>query len=339
MKREATVVLAVVTAILLIGQIVAYYADTSHFSISSETEGGTVNYTVRSSADTEYTELHLNNVIDAPTSFFILNDDGYATLADSTSIEPTGYFLEDSFGRFGSISMGYRNVDEILAMMEEDISTGTHDTGIIVMSGALPSPWYDGTAGSKVIQWLNTGGFLYWAGEPFGKYISTPEGIETLTDYHTTVCTELFGAENVFNDSDSDSYGTERVNPELTGIAGMYYANLRFGIDVTKLSSQHIELGYTDGTYCSNSIVKYGAGSLCLFGGYVNYQIVEYMVHELFLGLTYSTEIVDTDSGSIKHGSHSGSFDESFGTSHFLIVHDVRWYRGWAYDPASKAFV
>ena len=339
MKREATVILAIAVIALLIGQIVSYYGSSSDFSISTSEDGGTIDYTVRSGPDVEYTELHLDNGVKAPTKFYVLRDDSYPISADRSSIGPTSYFLESAFDKCRSISMEYRNVQEILEMMDDDLITGTPDTGIIILGGALPQPWYDGTISSRIIQWMNIGGSVYWGGDLFGRYISTPDGIVTVEDYHTSVCNSLFGTEHLFNESDSDVFGDERINPELTELSGMYYANIRFGTDVNKITVPYTALGYTDGQYASATIMKYGSGSLCVFGSYVNFQITEYMVHVLLLGLTYSTSIVDSHTGSIKDGSHSGSFEESLGISHFVILRDVRWHRAWAYDGSEKTFV
>ncbi len=338
MKREATIVLVVALAVMLMGQILAYYVNSTGFSISSETEGGTIEYTVTSDSDVQYTELHLKDTSDTPSKFYVLRDPTYAIMADRTSIEPTCYFLEMAFDRYGSISMEYKTVAEILDMVESDISSGAPETGLIIFGGALPQPLYDGTSGSKIVQWLNAGGHLYWCGGQFGRYISTTDGVGEVENYHTTVCSQLFGAEYVFNDLDTDTFATQRINSEFTELSGMYYANIRWGADVSKLSDAHLDLGYSDGQHVSAVIMKYGSGALCTFGGYVNYQEVEYMAHVLFLGLTYSTEIAGVDSGSIRHNEHSGSFEESTGTSHFVILHDVRWYRGWAYDVTAGTF-
>ena len=197
MKREATVILAIAVIALLIGQIVSYYGSSSDFSISTSEDGGTIDYTVRSGPDVEYTELHLDNGVKAPTKFYVLRDDSYPISADRSSIGPTCYFLESAFDKCRSISMEYRNVQEILEMMEEDLITGTPDTGIIILGGALPQPWYDGTISSRIIQWMNIGGSVYWGGDLFGRYISTPDGIVTVEDYHTTVCNSLFGTEHL----------------------------------------------------------------------------------------------------------------------------------------------
>ncbi len=338
MRREAAVVLAVAVVVLLTGQVLSYYASPSEFSMSSETEDGTADYTVKSTFDAEYAEIHLRGTADAPSKFVFLRDDGYVMPYGGTSEGPTCYFLEDSFGRFGNISMSYGTADEILEMMTADLSDGTFDTGLVLLGGALPSVWYDGTPGSTVIQWLAAGGYICWAGDLFGRYISTPEGLTAVADYHTSVCSQLFGAENLFNDAESDVSATVRIDTELTGLAGMYYANVRNGIDVSKLSVPHTVLGYTDGQYCSNAAVRMGSGTLCLFGGSVGYQMTEYLVHELFLGISYDTEVVSSDTGSMKDGSHSGSFDVAPGVSDFVVLRDVRWYRGWAYDTSSGSF-
>ncbi len=338
MERETTVVLIVAVVVLLTGQVLSYYASPSEFSISSETGDGIADYTVKSTFDTEFAEIHLKSTADVPSKFVFLRDDGYAMPYGGTSEGPTRYFLEDSFDRFGSISMTYGTADEILEMMTSDLADGTFDTGLVLLGGALPSVWYDGTTGSTVIQWLNAGGYICWAGDLFGRYISTPEGLTAVTDYHTSVCSQLFGAENLFNDAESDTSGTERINSEFTELAGMYYANVRNGIDASKLSVPHTVLGYTDGQYCSNAVLRMGSGTLCLFGGSVGYQMTEYRVHELFLGISYDTEVVSSETGSMKNGSHSGSFDVTTGVSDFVVLRDVRWYRGWAYDASSGSF-
>ena len=338
MNRKTIAVLAIVTAVLLFGQIVAYYANSPQFSISSSAEGGTVDYSVKIKPDAQYTELHLDNGFSAPSKFYVLRDDSYPMMADSASVAPTCYLLERAFARYASLSMEYKNADEILEMMDADISGGSFDTGIMILGGALPSPWYDGTPGSKIIQWMNMGGCVYWGGNQFGRYVSYTDGVGEVPDYDS-VCTHLFGAAGIFNDNGSGTFGTERLNPELTELSGLYFANTGYGTDVSKLASPYMELGYTDGKYSSAVLMKYGAGMLCAFGDYVAYQDVEYMVHVLFLRMTYLTSIVDSDTGGMKNGKHSGSFDTDPSIMDFVFVHETRWYKGWAYDAVLCEFV
>lgn len=298
-----------------------------------------MDYTVKSKPDVQYTELHLDNGFIAPKQFYILRDDGYPIMADRASVAPTCYLLEKAFDRYGSISMEYKDASEIMETMDADLSGGPFDTGIIVLGGALPAPWYDGTAGSKIIQWMNMGGCVYWGGGQFGRFVSNPDGVNEVQDYETTVCNLLFGTENLFNNAGSGTFGTDRLNPELTELSGMYYANTGYGTDVSKLTTPFTQLGYTDGKYSSVVLMKYGAGMICLFGDYVAYQDVEYMVHTLFLKMTFQTTVSYSDSGSIKNGKHSGSFDIDPSISNFVILRDVRWYKGWAYDESQSAFV
>ncbi len=339
LNKRVAIVLGIAVFVLLLGQILSYYTPSANFSISTEKDGDTVTYTAKSGMDLQYTELHLDNgPYNAPSEFIILKDDRYPTEADSNFIKVTGYFLEREFGKCPSISFRYADADAIAAKMDSDIASGTFDCGIIVLTGTLPDVLYDGDTDSRTIRWIKAGGAMYWSGGCFGRTYSTADGIK-FVDSHSAVISDILGDGTAIREGSESTYGDQRINPELTELSGMYHAGTRYGVDPTKVSSDIMTLGYTDGQYASMAMMKVENGMLTVFGDYTGYQNIQYLVHVLLLRLTYSTEIVSDDTGYINHGRHSASFEDSPGITHAVILHDLKWAKAWIFDRGEGRFV
>ena len=338
MNKRTAIALGIVVLVLLLGQFLSYCMAPAKFSISTETDGDTVSYSVKSGMDLQFTELHLDNgTYQAPSRFVVLYDDRYPTEVDSDFITTTGYFLEREFGKCPSISYEYGDADAVAAMMDSDMSTGTFDKGLIVLTGTVPDLLYDGSLDSKMIKWMKAGGSLYWCGGCFGSTYSTVDGIEFVAD-RPAVVAYLLGDGTAIRDGDEDVFGNERINPHLTELSGMYHAGTRYGVDPDKVTPQMLTLGYTDGQYVSMSMISIDDGMLTLFGDYVGYQNIQYLAHMLLLRMTYSTEISYDVTGYVRHGGHSASFEDSPGILHAVILHDLKWARAWVYDRGSLEF-
>ena len=334
MPKLPMFILAGVCLILLIGQGISYYIPSGGSSISTTVDGYSVNYSVDPSAPFQCTEIHLRNA-DGPSKYYVLIDDSYRTAIDSNSVAPTLYFLKETFDRCPGLSLESKNATEIKAL----IDSGTHDFGMIVFTGAIPEVLYNGTMASPLIQWIDNGGYLIWSGDMFGRLVSTADGVNEVPDYHTLVSTALFGAEYVFNTSGETSYGQQRLNPDLTGAAGMYFANTTYGIDTAKLTVPNQSLGYTDGTFSSVSVMRIGTGTLCCFGDCTLYQDAEYLAHISLLGIEADSELVSESTRDMDRRGISGSFTDSADLRSLVIIHDFRWSKAWMYDRTQQRFV
>ncbi len=216
MRKLPVILLAVVCVMLLVGQCLAYYIPKGGSSISTDTDGDRISYSVDPEAPFQCMEIHLTHAGDI-SRYYVLVDDGYRTAIDSKDVRPTLYFLEKAFGRCPGISLEVKNAAEIKDLLD----SGAHDFGLLFFTGAIPEILYDGTMSSPLIQWLTTGGYVIWSGDMFGRLISEPGDTREVPGYHTTVSSALFGAENVFNPSSETTYGQQRINIDLTSAVGL----------------------------------------------------------------------------------------------------------------------
>ncbi len=334
MHKSPVYVLALVAVLLLAGQIVAYYAPSDGCSISTDVDGSKISYDIDPPMPTQCSVMHLTGTAEI-TTFYALVDDSYASGMDSSSIPATYYFMEREADRCPSMTLEARNASEIRELFD----SGSHDFGLIFFTGTIPDVLYDGTVSSPLIQWIQSGGYVIWSGDVFGRTVSTAEGLREIDDYGTNISVPLFGAEDVFNTSAETVYCDQRINPDLTGPTCMYFANITDAVKPSAISAPCMTLGYTDGEYSSIAVVGVGSGTLCLFGDYAMHQESRYLVHAAFLGLTAYSEVAYQNTADIPSKGTSGSFTDSADQRHVIILHDVNWSRAWTYDRAEEKFV
>ena len=334
MRKAPVVVLVAITVAVIIGQAVAYYVPDRQCSIHTNVVDDTIEYTIDSEAPFQCTELHLVNTLDIK-QFYVYYDPDYSVASGDMSIPSAYYFLEKTFDMYSGVSVDVKDANEIRTL----IDSGSHDFGLIFISGALPDTIHDGTLASPIMQWLNDGGYVIWSGDLFGRQIATRDGIIEVPDYQNAIALPLFGSDSAFNSSDEPEFGNERIHEGLTGPAGIYFADTTYGVDESKLTLPHIVAGYTDGTYSSIAIMKISNGNLCHFGDYASAQESGYLAHVAVLGLTYSSETSSFNEGSVRGYGYTQRFTDSVDEKHVVIVHDIRWAKVWIYDRAESRFV
>ena len=337
LNNKALAVGAVIVAAIFICQLQSYFiphVDT----ISTETDGRNVTYTVDATSDISFSEIHLSNGFDTPDRYYLLKDDSYPMMRDQGKFMSMLYLFEKEAARCPGITIKTVDAEGMLEIINNSLNTHTFRFGLIFMTGAIPDILYDGTSSGKLIRWTSEGGCTYWLGEPFGKYISTHDGIREVQDYHTSVSLSLFGQEHMFNDSDNNVFAKEKVSPELSDVAKVLCNETTYGMRGDHEPSKTLLLGYTDGTYASCAVTKYGHGMLTVFGSSAGSQYTYYLAHLLSLRITYSTELIGVETGAV-NGSITRTFENTPGTSHFVMLHDLRVSDIWTYDDAKGRFV
>ena len=337
MDRKLLAIGAVIIVLILAGQYVSY-AHQSVCSIDTEVDGSEISYTVKTNYDTCYTELHLKNGFDTPREYYILTDPSYASMMSEGDLKSTCYLLSREIGLCGSISIEFATADKIAQMMDSSLSTGVFDIGLIILSGAIPENIYDGTAGSKIIQWMNAGGCVCYSGSQFGIHISDTERVRSVDDWSAT-STALFGTDQLFCIDPEITFAEEKTNPELTEAACILFNEISCGTRMSAAPAESLFVGYADGTYASVAVMKYGNGQLTQFGGSTGYQNVYSLAHVISLGITYATELASKDCGKITDGSHSSEFTDSADLTHAIILSDLKVSRIWMYDRTQQKFV
>ncbi|MBQ3736012.1 MAG: hypothetical protein II855_03660 [Candidatus Methanomethylophilaceae archaeon] len=338
MDRKMLAVGAVIVAVILLGQCLAYYGNSKCTSISTETDGSEVSYTVKTDSDFVCDEAHLKNGFDAPRTFYILTDPSYGSAMSEEDLKSTCYLMSREIGLCSSLTLESADAGKISHMIDASLSSGKYDIGLAIVTGAIPDVLYDGTSSCKIMQWVSAGGTLYYSGSQFGINIATHEGVKQVDDW-SAVSTDLFGTDQMFCLDPAVEYAKEIVNPELTDLAKLTFNGINYGIRMSAAPAESLFLGYTDGTYASVSLMKYGNGQLVHFGSTTGYQNSYALAHVMSLGLTYKTELVSDTTCNITGSSHGGEFEDSADLTHVIILSDLRVARIWVYDRVQSKFV
>ena len=338
MDRKMLAVGAAIVAVILLGQCLAYYGNSNSTSISTEVDGSDISYTITTSSDFVCDEAHLKNGFDAPRTYYILTDPSYGIQMSKEDLKSTCYLLSSEIGLCPSLTIKSADAGKIESMINTSLSTSNFDIGLVILTGAIPDNIYDGTASSKIVQWMTAGGTLYYSGSMFGINIATHDGVREVDDW-SAVSTALFGTDQLFCVDPEVEFGDEMLAPELNGLAKLTFNGIRFGVRMSAAPSDSLFLGYTDGTYASVSLMKYGNGQLAYFGSTTEYQNSYALAHVMSLGLTYKTELISVTTCNITGNSHDGGFTDSADLTYAIILSDLRVARIWIFDRTQNEFV
>ena len=328
----------VIVAVILLGQCLAYYGNSNSTSISTEVDGSEISYTITTSSDFVCDEAHLKNGFNAPRTYYILTDTSYGSTMSEEDLKSTCYLMSNEVKLCPSLTLKSADAGKIESMIDDSLSTGNFDIGLVIITGAIPENIYDGTASSKIIQWMTAGGTLYYSGSQFGINIATHDGVKQMDDW-SAVSNALFGTDQLFCVDPDVCFADERINPDLTGLAKITFNGITFGTRMSAAPADSVFLGYGDGTYASIALMKYGSGQLAHFGDATGYQNSYALAHVMSLGLTYKTELLSVTTCNITGNSHDGDFTDSADLTHVVILSDLRVARIWIFDRAQNEFI
>ena len=337
MRNKYVAIAAAIVAVIVIGQLLAYMPSRGDCSISTDVVGGNVSYDIDTGYDTIASEIHLRNHNDVPKRYMVLYDEGYGTNVGYNELKPTVYLLSNYLKRCDGVSFETGSVEKITEMIDSSLSAGTFDTGLVILTGAIPDTVFDGTSSSKIVQWMNAGGYLIWSGNSFGRFISNAGGVTETGDYGT-LCTDLFGTDNVFKEGGDEDFVFDTLNGPITDAMKLTYNRVSHGIDMSKVTDT-LFLGYTDGTYASIGIMGFGSGMLTVFGGPVTFAHVYDIVNITSAGLTEQSELISVSDHKITNGKMKGDFDDEMGATHIIMLHELVASRIWVYDRAEGRFI
>ena len=338
MDRKLFAIGAAIVAFILLGQCLSYYTNNNSTSISTEVDGSNITYTIKTDSDFVCDEIHLRNGFDTPRTFYILTDPSYGSVMSENDMKSTCYLLSKEIGLCSSISLKSADAEKVSDMIDSSMSSGDFGIGLIIITGAIPDILYNGTLSSKIIQWMNAGGALYYAGSQFGINIATHDGVKQVDNW-SAVSQSLFGTDQLFCVEPDVSLAREKINQKMTDAAKLTYNIISTGVRMSAAPAESLFLGYTDDTYASMSVMKYGSGQLTHFGGNVGYQDSYSLAHVLSLGFTYKTELVSDVDSNIAGNIHEGGFEDSTDLTHAIILSDLKVSRIWIYDRSQNRFV
>ena len=206
MKRSDTILIFICVAVIasvLIGQALLV-ASPYRCSINGDlTEDGAV-YDIESNLHSNYAAMTFDSEFDyGLTEFVICYDYSHRWLCTDKKIGEAIEYLKWSLERC-SVSVSVLTTDDIVRLMNENISNGSFNVGIIFVTGSLPWEIYDGSADSLIFDWLSFGGVMYWGNGTIGKYLSLAEGEDLVeVNDHNEL---FFGESNVIRDKSSSAF-------------------------------------------------------------------------------------------------------------------------------------
>lgn len=337
MNRKLMMIGVAVIALILLGQYIAYVSDRSDCSIYTDVDGSTVSYSVNTKYDTVLSEIHIDNHGDAPKRTVVLYDESYGSLGNYNDIRPTVYLLSHYLERCGYLSCETASVARVTEIVDSSLSTAQFDFTLIILNGSLPDTLYDGTSASKIVQWVSSGGHLCWSGPQFGRYIAHQDRVEEVPDYQS-VCQDIFGIADLFNDDIENEFGYEKMNEELTDALKLTFNRTSYGIDMSK-ATDTLLLGYSDGTHASIGIMGYGSGQFTVFGGWLSFTFIYDAMSIAAFGITCKSELVSIHERNVTNGHSAGSFEDSVGMTHVITLSDLSSSRIWVFDRSEGRFV
>ncbi len=288
-----------VIALVLFGEIIVSTDSHDDFSTSVAADGDDVQITIESRRPLVYTAVSLIDSLDTPKTVSVFYDKNYMSAAES-GVASTGgraldenYYVEQIDATLKVRGIDYSKIVDAKGLAEV-MSKDGKDNAIIVISGSLPDTVYDGTSDSLVLDWIGSGGRLYWIGGVLGKYISHTDSLETVE-----FGTSLFLGSECIDDTQSRGY-----NLIDNGFRDAFYvqSNLTtFGVDTSKLPDDvdYLSLGFTDGDHSSITVVGSGEGLICVIGGEYTIRQRMDLAQMVASGIGPDTAIVDTAVGSV----------------------------------------
>ena len=323
-----TVIFVVLIAVVLAGEAYVYMWDTDRNSSEVyETDDG-IGYTVTSGGSEVYSIILMDNAFDANTGYYVYYDETYHSNVERVAA-PIGAkaFTEDyyisqliSMLKYRGISVEILNASELSEMMVSKDTT----KGLIMLSGAIPDTVYNTNGTGEIVNWLNDGGRLYWAGNLLGAYISTTTGIMKADDGYQTA---FLGSE-CLNTGDTVHVLSDITSNNFRNTLSLKNNDVKYGIKTESFAGTFLAIGYTDDEYSSIAMVKCGNGMICILGGdYSNNQRHD-LAQLLSSGISYSTTEIGYAEGSVKRTTVTGEISTTLnpGDSCFIYIYYGKYY-------------
>ncbi len=311
MKMNRGTLLISLTAVLLAAAVVAgeflAYDPVTERDSEAQWSGGSVSYSVRSTGSDAWDSVLLEEggTYTAPTRAIIYIDpdyDGY--YSEACSLSDADPFHNDPSDTAGQIERnlkmrGFGDITRVGdAELAAEIASGSGSgTALIVLSYALPSSVYTGSASDPIITWISSGGSVYWLGSEAGLLYKTADGLarvseNTLLGAGTGVCHE-----NTQSGDPADNGLTDALKLSCTSIL--------FG------TNSGLKAGYCLGGYASMSFIGMGSGYVCAVAGDADYYSIGDLSQALAAGVTPGTSVLAHDGGTAVRETLDRSFSFS----------------------------
>ena len=305
-SNKAIVALAVLLcAVVVIGEMYAYLPNDYGYGSSAELSDGTISFTLENRGSDEYDAILLDNgSYVAVGAVYIYYDPSYASNVNEDVGAEVGaqpmtqaYYIDQVTKVLeyrGCKDIRLVDAQELREVLESDMETSCVGKGLIMASGAIPDTVFSGSEDDLILQWISSGGSLYWVGNVIGQYMSTTTGIVEVD------ATALFVGTDAINLDNSSAYEDAS---DLRAMFSYEYNRTMYSVDISKTDRQCLVAGYTDGTYASTTFVQMGSGQVCIVAGEFNSKQVRDLAISVCSGLCYCSQVIGYDQGTVDNNA------------------------------------
>ena len=330
---KAAIVAILLIVIILVGEAYVYVQSGLRYDSSAERVGEHVDYSVYTSGSKDYTSILFDNHGNLPFSEIVIYEgDTYDRFYDEARQDT---WIYNSTKMVDQIEIGIKirglsvrtvGVSELISVVS-DISDA-HDHAILCMSYALPSEVYTGNPSDPIFNWMNSGGSLYWVCSQVGRFYTTQDSLVKVENNQ-----ELFFGNDSCININGPEMGFDKRTDQFTALLNIKNNYIRFGIDPSKITSDHLSIGYSNGRYSSITLMEYGSGMIGVFGGGFQLENVDDICQVICSKICPVTTISDHECGKVTRSTLNGTLDGTGDTVYIFIgntyqeyarVYDVR---------------
>ena len=338
MKIDKLVLLSVaLCAIVLAGELMAYGPNMHNYGADVEFGEGTAAVRVTSSGPNAYSAVVLDNgTHPAVTQLYIYFDERYGEsfgeVRDAIGLRgiDMGYAVDQirrTLGVRGFSDVLVCNDEQLLEVMQGD-AAGAASKGLLVMSYALPESIYSGADDSLLMEWVRHGGSLYWMMSPIGMFCRGESGIVAVENSQET----LFGRECV-NMSGTDLALSVADGGGLTDALYLTWNRTIYGLDTSGMAGA-FTMGFSQDGYSSVSMVPFGDGMICVFGGNSSRYLIDDAAQIIASGASCYSKVLEIRYGTVARGTAEFSLDIPEGTGEVSIYVSIGGY----YTVSGRSF-
>ncbi len=289
-------------AVIAIGEVCAYGFDTSDFDARCTWDDGSLTLEVYSSGSDTYDAVLLEDNRALQDAFIYVDENN--TLFYTAHGSEAGPILIDSMDYAEQIAIyasvhGFDDVtiggSEGLSDYISTTSSSPYDHAIVMVSQALPSSVYMGSASDPILEWLSNGGTLYWMASEIGAYYSDGSSLHEVSGGQT-----LFLGSECQNLSKYDGH-TKDVGNGIRDALSLKTSSPLFGIDTTQ-AGDYLEAGYTTDNISSITFIGHGLGTVCIISDTADIDQYDDIGQLLTSGIDHDTIIVEHVEGRVDHG-------------------------------------
>ncbi len=304
MNTKAPVVMALILiAIAVLGEALILTADRDDSSSEVTLADGSLEAVISSRGSHVYNAVVMDDSYGSPDHLYIYFDPSYGSAYSDVKVAVGARPLnQENYVNQIVNTLKVRGLTDCSIVDADALRNVIYENGkgiaLVCISGALPDTVYDGASESSILEWIKSGGRLYWAGNIIGSYIGHPGSVEK-----TSNGTSLFLGSECVDDEMTESYVKIKDNG-FTEALSVINNNVRYSVKESELPSDRTYLGYgyTDGERASVGLVGLGEGMIGIFGGdYSDYQRID-MAQAIASGISPDAVLIENSEGSV-HGT------------------------------------